>query len=119
MPLAGGFLPLRPELRRMDVALEVRIDLRHHRYIGQRLNGFEPTEAGARVVGAVGGREAEAFPEYYEQYFREAMLGGMIMPLVPLICTGPVKYTHLEALEGTGLAGVYRAFIAAAGRERA
>jgi hypothetical protein len=26
---------------------------------------------------------------------------------------------HLEALDGTGLAGVYRAFIAAAGRERA
>jgi predicted short-subunit dehydrogenase-like oxidoreductase (DUF2520 family) len=40
--------------------------------------------------------------------------------------TGPVARgdtetieTHLEALEGTALAGVYRAFIAAAGRERA
>jgi 5-methyltetrahydropteroyltriglutamate--homocysteine methyltransferase len=43
--------------------------------------------------------EMKAFPEYYSQYFKEAMLGGMIMPFVPLVCTGPVSYRDQEPLK--------------------
>jgi 5-methyltetrahydropteroyltriglutamate--homocysteine methyltransferase len=65
-------------------------------YVSERLDGFTPTPGRKLKLFTA---ELRAFPEYYEQYFREAMLGGMIMPLVPLVCTGPVKYTHLEALD--------------------
>ena len=65
-------------------------------YVSERLGGFEPTPGRKlRLFTA----ELRAFPEYYEQYFREAMLGGMIMPLVPLVCKGPVTYTRLEPLQ--------------------
>jgi len=43
--------------------------------------------------------EVAAFPEYYEKYFREAMMGGAVAPVVPLVCTGPVKYRGAEALK--------------------
>ena len=33
-----------------------------------------------------------SFPEYYAQYFKEAMMGGAILPIVPVVCIGPVKY---------------------------
>src|SRR5213078_4794282 len=29
---------------------------------------------------------------YYAQYFKEAMMGGAILPIVPVVCTAPVKY---------------------------
>jgi 5-methyltetrahydropteroyltriglutamate--homocysteine methyltransferase len=32
------------------------------------------------------------FPINYAQYFKEAMMGGAILPIVPVVCTGPVKY---------------------------
>jgi 5-methyltetrahydropteroyltriglutamate--homocysteine methyltransferase len=65
-------------------------------YVSERLAGFEPTPGRKlRLFTA----ELRAFPEYYDQYFKEAMLGGMIMPLVPLVCKGPVKYARREPLE--------------------
>ena len=42
--------------------------------------------------------EVAAFPEYYEQYFKQAMLGGTVAPVVPMVCTGPVKYRGEAAL---------------------
>jgi 5-methyltetrahydropteroyltriglutamate--homocysteine methyltransferase len=42
-------------------------------YIGERLTGFEP-RPGAR--GEVWSAEISAFPEYYAEYFRRAMVGG-------------------------------------------
>ncbi len=87
-------------------------------YVSERLGGFESTPGRKlRLFTA----ELRAFPEYYEQYFREAMLGGMIMPLVPLVCKGPVKYTRLEPLQrdianlkaAMTEAGVKRAFMPA------
>jgi 5-methyltetrahydropteroyltriglutamate--homocysteine methyltransferase len=87
-------------------------------YVSDRLGGFEPAPGRKlRLFTA----ELRAFPEYYEQYFREAMLGGMIMPLVPLVCKGPVKYTRLEPLQrdianlkaGMAEAGVKTAFMPA------
>jgi 5-methyltetrahydropteroyltriglutamate--homocysteine methyltransferase len=65
-----------------------------NRYIGQRLNGFEPTEAtgSGRVVGAVGGKEAESFPEYYEEYLKSGYFTTRVTANVPLVCTGPISY---------------------------
>ena len=58
-------------------------------YISDRLEGFEPRPgAGGNKFAA----EVNAFPEYYEQYFKRAMLGGSVVPSVPLVCTGPIKY---------------------------
>jgi 5-methyltetrahydropteroyltriglutamate--homocysteine methyltransferase len=66
-------------------------------YIGQRLSGYEArpgrgTQDKFRV-------EIDAFPEYYEQYFKSAMTGGMAVPAASLACTGPVSYTGHEALQ--------------------
>ena len=58
-------------------------------YIRDRLYGFEPRPgAGGNKFAA----EVAAFPEYYEQYFKRAMLGGSVVPSVPLVCTGPIQY---------------------------
>jgi 5-methyltetrahydropteroyltriglutamate--homocysteine methyltransferase len=58
-------------------------------YVRDRLDGFEPRPgAGGNKFAA----EVAAFPEYYEEYFRRAMLGGSVVPSVPLVCTGPIGY---------------------------
>jgi 5-methyltetrahydropteroyltriglutamate--homocysteine methyltransferase len=66
-------------------------------YVRERLTGFEPKgpERGARREWAA---EVAAFPEYYEQYFSRRMMGGSIAPRIPLVCTGPVGYSGLEAI---------------------
>jgi 5-methyltetrahydropteroyltriglutamate--homocysteine methyltransferase len=58
-------------------------------YIRERLDGFEPRPDQKLVLFQ---QEVAAFPEYYEQYFKEAMMGGAIVPIVPVVCTAPVKY---------------------------
>jgi 5-methyltetrahydropteroyltriglutamate--homocysteine methyltransferase len=55
-------------------------------YIGQRLSGFEPRPGGDPLAGFRA--EIDSFPEYYEQYLKGAMTGGMAVPAVPLRCTG-------------------------------
>jgi 5-methyltetrahydropteroyltriglutamate--homocysteine methyltransferase len=65
-------------------------------YVGERLEGFEPRPQARRKMFPA---EVAAFPEYYEKYFKEAMIGGAIAPLVPLVCTGPVRYRGQEALK--------------------
>ena len=37
-------------------------------------------------------QEVAAFPEYYAEYFKQAMMGGAIVGLAPVVCIGPVKY---------------------------
>lgn len=64
-------------------------------YVRERLEGFEPRPQ-RRVQSWP--LEVAAFPEYYEQYFKEAMAGGAIAPIVPLVCTGPVRYCGEDAL---------------------
>jgi 5-methyltetrahydropteroyltriglutamate--homocysteine methyltransferase len=66
-------------------------------YVRERLAGFEPKgpERGARKEWAA---EVAAFPEYYEQYFSRRMMGGSIVPRVPIVCTGPVSYRGQEAI---------------------
>ncbi len=58
-------------------------------YIRERFDGFEARPNQKLVLFQ---QEVSAFPEYYAQYFKEAMMGGAILPIVPVVCTGPVKY---------------------------
>ena len=64
-------------------------------YVRERLEGFEPRPQQRTQNWP---SEVAAFPEYYEQYFKEAMSGGAIAPIVPLVCTGPVRYCGQELL---------------------
>ena len=65
-------------------------------YARERLDGFEPRPDRARTSFAA---EVTAFPEYYEQYFRTAMTGGAVAPVIPLVCTGPIRYRGEAALQ--------------------
>jgi 5-methyltetrahydropteroyltriglutamate--homocysteine methyltransferase len=65
-------------------------------YARERLDGFEPRPERPRTTFAA---ELAAFPEYYEQYFRTAMTGGAVAPVVPLVCTGPIRYRGEAALQ--------------------
>jgi 5-methyltetrahydropteroyltriglutamate--homocysteine methyltransferase len=58
-------------------------------YIRDRLEGFEARPGQKMLLFQ---QEVAAFPEYYAQYFKEAMTGGTIVPLVPVVCVGPVRY---------------------------
>jgi 5-methyltetrahydropteroyltriglutamate--homocysteine methyltransferase len=64
-------------------------------YVQSRLEGFE-SRPGKRKLFA---KEVEAFPEYYEQYFRSAMLGGAVVAVSPIVCVGPVRYKGEAALQ--------------------
>ena len=66
-------------------------------YIGERLSGFEPRPGRDPLAGFQA--EIDSFPEYYEQYLKGAMTGGMAAPAVPLGCTGPVAYTGHQRLQ--------------------
>lgn len=65
-------------------------------YVRERLEGFEerPNQRSEKFQA-----EVSAFPEYYEQYFKQAMLGGSVVPAVPLVCIGPVSYRGEAALK--------------------
>jgi 5-methyltetrahydropteroyltriglutamate--homocysteine methyltransferase len=88
-------------------------------YIQQRLSGYEP-HPGRGTMDKFRPEIAE-FPEYYEQYFKHAMTGGMAVPNQPVACTGPVSYTGHEALsrdltalrEAAGDAGTDEVFVCA------
>jgi 5-methyltetrahydropteroyltriglutamate--homocysteine methyltransferase len=64
-------------------------------YVRERLAGFEP-RPGKKLPFF--DAERQAFPEYYEEYFKRAMTGGSIAPVVPMVCTGPVSYRGEAAL---------------------
>lgn len=65
-------------------------------YIRERLEGFESRPGQKQVSFA---KEVSAFPEYYAQYFQQAMMGGAVVPAVPVTCTGPLKYRGEEFLK--------------------
>jgi 5-methyltetrahydropteroyltriglutamate--homocysteine methyltransferase len=79
-------------------------------YIRERFDGFEARPSQKLVLFQ---KETSAFPDYYAQYFKEAMMGGAILPIVPVVCTGPVKYKG-EAKLKTDIANVKAAAKAAA-----
>ncbi len=58
-------------------------------YVSERLEGFTPRPGPRTSMFAA---EIESFPEYYNEYFGRAMTGGSVAPVVPLVCTGPVRY---------------------------
>src|ERR1041385_6356576 len=58
-------------------------------YIQQRLEGFEARPNQKLVIFQ---QEVGAFPEYYAEYFKQAMMGGSLVPITPVTCVGPVKY---------------------------
>src|SRR5215471_14642420 len=65
-------------------------------YVRERLDGFEARpHTRANFFAA----EVAAFPEYYEQYFSQAMLGRTIAPMRSLACVGPVKYRGEAAVQ--------------------
>lgn len=65
-------------------------------YVSERLDGFEARPQQRRSMFTA---EVAAFPEYYEDYFRTAMLGGAVAPAVPLVCTGPIRYRGEATLQ--------------------
>ena len=87
-------------------------------YVQQRLEGFEQRPQMKKPIFAA---EVNAFPEYYAEYFKQAMTGGAIAPVVPLVCTGPVRYRGEEALQrdirnlkqAASAAGAHAAFMPA------
>jgi 5-methyltetrahydropteroyltriglutamate--homocysteine methyltransferase len=65
-------------------------------YVAERLEGFEPRPGMKRKFFPA---ESAAFPEYYKQYFGQMMLGRSVAPVVPLVCTGPIRYRGEKALQ--------------------
>ena len=68
----------------------------HAVYINQRMQGFEPRPD---LKENWFPEEIKAFPEYYEDYFNRAMLGGAIARSAPMYCVGPIRYAGHVALE--------------------
>ena len=79
-------------------------------YIRERLEGFESRPD---LKLKLFEQEVAAFPEYYAEYFKQAMMGGAIVSLAPVVCVGPVKYRG-EKLVQTDIENV-KAAAAAAG----
>ncbi len=65
-------------------------------YVVERLTGLEGRPGQRFTLFA---DELAAFPEYYERYFAQAMMGGAVAPLVPLACTRQLTYVGQEALQ--------------------
>ncbi|MDI1343063.1 MAG: cobalamin-independent methionine synthase II family protein [Pseudolabrys sp.] len=65
-------------------------------YVQERLEGFEARPAQKMAIFQ---KEVAAFPEYYAEYFKSAMMGGAIVPLNPVVCVGPVKYRGEKAVK--------------------
>ena len=78
-------------------------------YVRERFEGFE-TRPDAKMTAFQ--QEIAAFPEYYAQYFAEAMGGGALLAIAPVVCTGPVRYKG-EAKVQTDIANVKAAAKAA------
>jgi 5-methyltetrahydropteroyltriglutamate--homocysteine methyltransferase len=64
-------------------------------YVNDRLDGFEPRPDRAFSMFE---SEVRDFPEYYQDYFSQAMLGGTVVKTVPLVCVGPVSYRGHDAV---------------------
>jgi 5-methyltetrahydropteroyltriglutamate--homocysteine methyltransferase len=65
-------------------------------YIQERLTGFEPRPGQKLLLFQ---KEVAAFPDYYAQYFKEAMMGGTIVAITPVVCTGPIKYKGEQTVQ--------------------
>jgi 5-methyltetrahydropteroyltriglutamate--homocysteine methyltransferase len=78
-------------------------------YVHERLEGFERRPDQKLKLFA---QEVAAFPEYYAEYFKQAMMGGAIVSLAPVVCVGPIKYRG-EAFVQRDIVNLKRAAAAA------
>jgi 5-methyltetrahydropteroyltriglutamate--homocysteine methyltransferase len=83
-------------------------------YIQERLEGFE-ARPGQKMKLFV--QEVAAFPDYYKEYFKTAMMGGAIVALAPVVCVGAVKYRG-EKFVRRDIANVKKAAAAAGVADR-
>ena len=74
-------------------------------YIQERLEGFESRPNQKMKLFQ---QEVAAFPEYYAEYFKQAMMGGAIVGLAPVVCIGSVKYRG-EKFVARDIANIKRA----------
>jgi 5-methyltetrahydropteroyltriglutamate--homocysteine methyltransferase len=65
-------------------------------YFQERLEGYEARPNQKLVLFQ---QEVAAFPEYYAEYFKQAMMGGTLIPITPVVCVGPVKYRGEKLLQ--------------------
>jgi 5-methyltetrahydropteroyltriglutamate--homocysteine methyltransferase len=65
-------------------------------YVQERLEGFE-ARPNQKLIHFQ--KEVSSFPEYYAEYFKQAMMGGTIVPITPVVCVGPVKYRGERLLQ--------------------
>ena len=65
-------------------------------YVRERLTGFEPRPAQPGESPLRQWRDVQAFPEYYEGYFRQNMRG--IAPPSSMGCVGPITYKGQAAV---------------------
>ncbi|HUK58732.1 MAG TPA: cobalamin-independent methionine synthase II family protein [Stellaceae bacterium] len=77
-------------------------------YIRDRLEGFEQRPNQKLQLFE---KEVAAFPEYYAQYFKEAMMGPALAPIAPVVCVGPIKYRGDKLVE-TDIANLKAAALA-------
>ena len=86
--------------RQVDLGIDVVADGEMSKpgffaYVEERMEGFEIRRDEKFNLFAA---EIAAFPEYYADYFSRMMMGGAVMPMAPIYCVGPVRYTGREAL---------------------
>jgi 5-methyltetrahydropteroyltriglutamate--homocysteine methyltransferase len=87
--------------KQVDCGIEIVTDGEYSKpgfftYIRERFDGFESRPNQKLILFQ---QEVSAFPEYYAQYFKEAMMGGAILPIVPVVCIAPVKYKGQAKLQ--------------------
>jgi 5-methyltetrahydropteroyltriglutamate--homocysteine methyltransferase len=82
------------------------------KWVIQQRSGESPPESRPNQKLALFQKDVSAFPEYSAEYFKQAMMGGAILPIVPVICTAPVKYKGLDKIQA-GIANLKAAAKAA------
>jgi 5-methyltetrahydropteroyltriglutamate--homocysteine methyltransferase len=65
-------------------------------YVQERLEGYEARPNQKLLIFE---KEIAAFPEYYAEYFKQAMMGGAILPITPVVCVGPIRYRGEKLLQ--------------------
>jgi 5-methyltetrahydropteroyltriglutamate--homocysteine methyltransferase len=65
-------------------------------YVKERLTGFAARPAAPEDSPMRRWRDAQAFPEYYEDYFKQNMRG--VAPAGAIVCVGPITYQGQTAV---------------------
>ena len=65
-------------------------------YVRERLGGLEARPEKKYKLWPL---ETNAYPEYYEGYLKQAMMGNTVAKLVPLVCVAPITYANESTLK--------------------